>query len=111
MLKVALRAAGLAAAFISVAVHAQDYPSRGPHALAERARQLDRHHEPHRRGEAGRRARPASPRSEEHTSKLQSLTDISYAVFCLKKKKKKKQTQHNQNSQKKIKQKQKNNTH
>src|SRR3546814_4988713 len=27
-------------------------------------------------------------RSEEHTSELQSLTRISYAVFCLKKKKK-----------------------
>src|SRR3546814_3636162 len=33
-------------------------------------------------------------RSEEHTSELQSLMRISYAVFCLKKKKKKK-TQHN----------------
>src|SRR3546814_3117238 len=31
-------------------------------------------------------------RSEEHTSELQSLMRISYAVFCLKKKKKKKQT-------------------
>src|SRR3546814_8209392 len=31
-------------------------------------------------------------RSEEHTSELQSLMRISYAVFCLKKKK---QTQHN----------------
>src|SRR3546814_14887140 len=30
--------------------------------------------------------RPA-PRSEEHTSELQSLMRISYAVFCLKKKK------------------------
>src|SRR3546814_5092091 len=30
-------------------------------------------------------------RSEEHTSELQSLMRISYAVFCLKKKKKKKQ--------------------
>src|SRR3546814_7153553 len=30
-----------------------------------------------------------SPRSEEHTSELQSLMRISYAVFCLKKKKKK----------------------
>src|SRR3546814_1294762 len=30
------------------------------------------------------------PRSEEHTSELQSLMRISYAVFCLKKKKKKK---------------------
>src|SRR3546814_4821819 len=34
-------------------------------------------------------ARPphALPRSEEHTSELQSLMRISYAVFCLKKKK------------------------
>src|SRR3546814_5203286 len=30
------------------------------------------------------------PRSEEHTSELQSLMRISYAVFCLKKKKQKK---------------------
>src|SRR3546814_6202179 len=30
------------------------------------------------------------PRSEEHTSELQSLMRISYAVFCLKKKKNKK---------------------
>src|SRR3546814_3404482 len=29
----------------------------------------------------------AGPRSEEHTSELQSLMRISYAVFCLKKKK------------------------
>src|SRR3546814_5197212 len=33
------------------------------------------------------------PRSEEHTSELQSLMRISYAVFCLKKKKNKKQVQ------------------
>src|SRR3546814_7034139 len=31
-------------------------------------------------------------RSEEHTSELQSLMRISYAVFCLKKKKKRKYT-------------------
>src|SRR3546814_6570453 len=31
---------------------------------------------------------PAQPRSEEHTSELQSLMRISYAVLCLKKKKK-----------------------
>src|SRR3546814_6241028 len=31
----------------------------------------------------------ADPRSEEHTSELQSLMRISYAVFCLKKKTKK----------------------
>src|SRR3546814_957711 len=37
-------------------------------------------------------------RSEEHTSELQSLMRISYAVFCLKKKKKDKPRtkQHNQ---------------
>src|SRR3546814_9440992 len=33
-----------------------------------------------------------SRRSEEHTSELQSLMRISYAVFCLKKKKKNKTT-------------------
>src|SRR3546814_2444493 len=32
-------------------------------------------------------ARLATARSEEHTSELQSLMRISYAVFCLKKKK------------------------
>src|SRR3546814_969168 len=35
---------------------------------------------------------PGHPRSEEHTSELQSLMRISYAVFCLKKKNKQ---QHN----------------
>src|SRR3546814_1573300 len=34
-----------------------------------------------------RHRRPATTRSEEHTSELQSLMRISYAVFCLKKKK------------------------
>src|SRR3546814_9902398 len=50
-------------------------------------------------GEAGSCLRsPCSPRpscagrSEEHTSELQSLMRISYAVFCLKKKKKQKTT-------------------
>src|SRR3546814_10776554 len=43
-----------------------------------------------RKSAAGRSARPAHPldaaallRSEEHTSELQSLMRISYAVFCL----------------------------
>src|ERR1043166_8761931 len=31
-------------------------------------------------------APPSTPRSEEHTSELQSRFGISYAVFCLKKK-------------------------
>src|SRR3546814_5585601 len=47
---------------------------------------------------AARRADPAevdrpSPRSEEHTSELQSLMRISYAVFCLKKKKRNEEKQ------------------
>src|SRR3546814_1412363 len=36
-------------------------------------------------------------RSEEHTSELQSLMSISYAVFCLKKKTNKLQTCNNKN--------------
>src|SRR3546814_7403777 len=38
---------------------------------------------------------PEAPRSEEHTSELQSLMRISYAVFCLKKKKNEKRHKHN----------------
>src|SRR3546814_1087154 len=49
----------------------------------------DRHqqqaHQPFDRGQAA----GTEQRSEEHTSELQSLMRISYAVFCLKKKKKK----------------------
>src|SRR3546814_9287779 len=66
-------------------------------------RQERRHHRLHgaccaaRRERHGHRRRPqlACPqrqhgqRSEEHTSELQSLMRISYAVFCLKKKNKK----------------------
>src|SRR3546814_3100122 len=36
--------------------------------------------------EGGGRIKPINVRSEEHTSELQSLMRISYAVFCLKKK-------------------------
>src|SRR3546814_1497641 len=39
------------------------------------------------RGGALRQLGPDRVRSEEHTSELQSLMRISYAVFCLKKKK------------------------
>src|SRR3546814_9411901 len=74
----------------------QDPPCDGPAAAAQKAR---RGHSPDLRC-SGRganrptRRRPAAPatavrrdRSEEHTSELQSLMRISYAVFCLKKKK------------------------
>src|SRR3546814_4939564 len=43
------------------------------------------HHVAQRLGIAAAQRRPG--RSEEHTSELQSLMRISYAVFCLKKKK------------------------
>src|SRR3546814_1249584 len=45
----------------------------------------DQHVDHHRPG--GREIGTALQRSEEHTSELQSLMRISYAVFCLKKKK------------------------
>src|SRR3546814_10813162 len=48
------------------------------------------------RGFAATPMRRKRMRSEEHTSELQSLMRISYAVFCLKKKKKK----HNNKKQK-----------
>src|SRR3546814_5541968 len=38
---------------------------------------------------------PTATRSEEHTSELQSLMRISYAVFCLKKKNQNTNTAHN----------------
>src|SRR3546814_2138734 len=38
------------------------------------------------RAEVDLRQAPVATRSEEHTSELQSLMRISYAVFCLKKK-------------------------
>src|SRR3546814_10714809 len=47
-------------------------------------RQRAQRHADARRG--GRSFWPCPARSEEHTSELQSLMRISYAVFCLKKK-------------------------
>src|SRR3546814_3304621 len=91
--------------------HALLRPRQGPRRLRA-DRQADAVHRPHRPGAPGahlraaghrpvrtgargarrpRRARTsrtrAGGRSEEHTSELQSLMRISYAVFCLKKKK------------------------
>src|SRR3546814_3907563 len=75
--------------------------------LADRVRHPDQHERERGRGEPGERTarraaraqgagaserpRQSRPvlRSEEHTSELQSLMRISYAVFCLKKKKNK----------------------
>src|SRR3546814_8606379 len=48
------------------------------------------------------RITPRSSRSEEHTSELQSLMRISYAVFCLKKKNIDKQQIRHQHTKNKI---------
>src|SRR3546814_1879709 len=58
-------------------LHAVDLRDRSVH---------DGHADLRLRGER-RDPGPARRRSEEHTSELQSLMRISYAVFCLKKKK------------------------
>src|SRR3546814_1697262 len=54
-----------------------------PQPRSRAARQYDR---PDRIGNSW--SHESSARSEEHTSELQSLMRISYAVFCLKKKNK-----------------------
>src|SRR3546814_15007481 len=60
---------------------------RGDRGRRSRRRGRHRHgrRNAHERREHGGRG-PAGHRSEEHTSELQSLMRISYAVFCLKKK-------------------------
>src|SRR3546814_10169424 len=47
------------------------------------------------RGDRGQATEVPASRSEEHTSELQSLMRISYAVFCLKKKKIQHKNNHN----------------
>src|SRR3546814_1447341 len=54
-----------------------DWSPQPPQIVRERQLQLD----------ALEATRRGTRRSEEHTSELQSLMRISYAVFCLKKKK------------------------
>src|SRR3546814_2951567 len=62
-------------------------PAPGPRPSIRRPRRIDRPC-PIRPPAPPKSFRPT--RSEEHTSELQSLMRISYAVFCLKKKKSKK---------------------
>src|SRR3546814_1524205 len=75
-------------------IHGRD---EGPRAAGRSRRDRWRRAEADRRPGSARRGRerrllppahgdPRRPRSEEHTSELQSLMRISYAVFCLKKK-------------------------
>src|SRR3546814_3821561 len=74
--------------------HAPDrHPARaGRHPRADPALLPGREPDPDQHRGTGRHAaglcdQPVADRSEEHTSELQSLMRISYAVFCLKKKK------------------------
>src|SRR3546814_9469978 len=53
-------------------------------------------------GECRRQHPQRRRRSEEHTSELQSLMRISYAVFCLKKKKKKTKNENTHNKNTKL---------
>src|SRR3546814_5666416 len=86
-------AMGLDGGIFSVGIGEQPPSRRG---LLRRAQQ------PPGRQSSGRTARPARatglPRSEEHTSELQSLMRISYAVFCLKKKNNQKQNRSKTNA-------------
>src|SRR3546814_1850443 len=71
---------------------AREAGTRGPDGRGDNARSVvhrRRPGEPPGPGRSGgrRRRHGRDGRSEEHTSELQSLMRISYAVFCLKKKK------------------------
>src|SRR3546814_6507838 len=73
----------------------QPFPADAPARRQREYAGADRGHAPYlsdtgrfgiQQRTGGRRdERRGSPRSEEHTSELQSLMRISYAVFCLKK--------------------------
>src|SRR3546814_4457145 len=86
-------------------------PARSARAIGagavDEARHLSRRRDRLRDRADGRRMtarEPVAPfkrrRSEEHTSELQSLMRISYAVFCLKKKKTDKQLKRNRTTRK-----------
>src|SRR3546814_9717802 len=61
----------------------RDIPASVPGRGTDRSHHLGKHAAV---PAAAARRRAAATRSEEHTSELQSLMRISYAVFCLKKK-------------------------
>src|SRR3546814_7638833 len=67
------------------------HPDRAAAARRQRGRNIHCRRPARARGRVRQRQR-AQDRSEEHTSELQSLMRISYAVFCLKKNNKKKKT-------------------
>src|SRR3546814_1347042 len=67
-------------------LHAPSQANEGRHWWSRLSRQ-----------QPGQRSQKLRGRSEEHTSELQSLMRISYAVFCLKKKNKNTQNRRNSN--------------
>src|SRR3546814_1303675 len=71
---------------IAAGVHAGDVQAAGAQRLELRGVRLHRKEGDFLAGHLGQ-VRDEAVRSEEHTSELQSLMRISYAVFCLKKKK------------------------
>src|SRR3546814_6854567 len=67
------------------------HPDGARHRVGDHERRVRRGPQSQRNARAaGASSRREECRSEEHTSELQSLMRISYAVFCLKKKKKSK---------------------
>src|SRR3546814_6238914 len=69
-----------------------------PQSAAERPIELDGVGFPDKARGQQAPLRAVERRSEEHTSELQSLMRISYAVFCLKKKKQKIKNQNTHNT-------------
>src|SRR3546814_8936477 len=63
------------------------YPRPGQATAVDLLRRLQRLIRMSPQKAVGMQPRPTAGRSEEHTSELQSLMRISYAVFCLNKKK------------------------
>src|SRR3546814_2358375 len=80
----------IAAPYLEIGAYAFDQLARAIQHLDIRSHCVGFDLVVRRRLREGRcRSRQGKQRSEEHTSELQSLMRISYAVFCLKKKKKK----------------------
>src|SRR3546814_8215319 len=70
-----------------------------PHCAAQPWLAVLHEHAVEESGDIGGTQQLAVGRSEEHTSELQSLMRISYAVFCLKKKNKLSKTRQHQHIQ------------
>src|SRR3546814_1327220 len=79
---------------LQAGVHSGQFGGAAPDAISALARLIATLHDERGNCAIVGLLEAAPPRSEEHTSELQSLMRISYAVFCLKKKKDEQDTQH-----------------